>query len=146
MNALRWFTLRRLAHHPGRALLVVAVVAAAVAPLLGVYVEQASVSQAKRNLAEQLAGPTPIRVVGSTLKGGIDARELRTVASTPGVRRAVPVVQAVTVLEGSDQPVIALGIDCANAPILTTLRCEPARVAVSASESRPTPGGTPRRP
>jgi putative ABC transport system permease protein len=133
VSPFRWLTLRRLRRRPSRPLLLVAVVAAALSPLIGVLVERYSAEQATRELGEQLAGPVPLRVVGSSVKGGLLPSTVAQIEEVPGIEAAVPMVQAIALIDGSDSPVLTLGVDC-SVSALTGMACDP---AASGDPSRP---------
>lgn len=111
-----WLNLRRSRRRPLRAVLAVISVAAGVSLGVSVVVLTASVSASLHSFGRQLAGPAPLRIVGATSDGGLDANVLPAVTRTPGVAAAVPLVQVVTyagtVADPRANTIVALGVDC----------------------------------
>src|SRR4051794_621442 len=73
-----------------------------------------------------LSGPTPLRVIGSTSRGGIDDSTVAKVEATDGVHTAIPMVQSITLAEradGSSVPVLAFGFDCRIEAIVGAFGC-----------------------
>jgi putative ABC transport system permease protein len=119
-----WLLVRQWRSRWGRWVLVVLVVSVAVAPIVGVVVELHSADVARAALGRSLAGPTPLRIVGSTIKGGITPAAVDRIRSLPGVKRVVPTVQAVTEASGTDHPVVVLGVDCSASVLFGDFGCE----------------------
>src|SRR5438034_7302350 len=99
VKTIRILALRRLRQQPLRALIASISVAAGVALAISLVIVVASVNTSVRDHGKALAGPTPLRVIGATSRGGLDQRVIDAVARTDGVRTAVPLVQAVTLVE-----------------------------------------------
>jgi putative ABC transport system permease protein len=98
LRVLRLLALRPLRRRPLRALLAVVAVAAGASMAVSVFVVRSSVAHSVDGFGRELAGPTELRVVGATRRGGIEPRVVDAVAATGGVRTAVPIVQAVTTM------------------------------------------------
>ncbi len=126
MRTLRLLNLRRLARIRIRTVVAVVAVAAGSSLALSVVVVTSSLSASLDRFGRELAGPAPLRVVGATTSGGLDAGVLGSVTATPGVALAVPVVQAVTVAHGAGGRVlnvVVLGVDCRSAVLLGATSC-----------------------
>jgi putative ABC transport system permease protein len=125
-----WLNLRQVRRRPLRAALAIISIAAGASLGVSVVVMTASVSTTLHDFGRQLAGPAPLRIVGATSNGGIDAGVLRAVAGTPGVRTAVPLVQVVTYAGPPDRPhaetIVGLGVDCSIQAIVGRFGCSPA--------------------
>ena len=118
MRALRLLSLRHLRRHPLRLLVAVVAVAAGTSLAASVAIVRASVPASVAEVSRALAGPAPLRVVGATSRGGLEQSVEKAVARTPGVKLALGMVQATT-LVGPDTPstrgsetVLAIGLDC----------------------------------
>src|SRR5580658_103128 len=133
MRLVRLMNLRHLRGQPVRTLLALVAVAAGVSMALGVAITYTSVDSSLAQLGRQLAGAAPLRVVGADLNGGIEASVLPRVTSTPGVAAAVPVVQTVAMAIGprADEPVLTLGVECSDWPLLVGTPCPSAGAAPS---------------
>jgi len=141
---LAWRPVRR---RPLRALLAVVAVAAGTAMAVSIFVVRSSVSTSVQEFGAELAGPTELRVVGATRRGGLEPGLADLVAATDGVAAAVPVVQAVTVLDsieektvtfpdgtsdtyrGGDTMVLVLGVDCRAEALVGSFGCQDEMVA-----------------
>ena len=123
MSSTRWLFARQWRGRVSRWLLVVVIAAVAVSPIVGVVVELNSAAAARRTLARQLAGPAPLRVVGSTVKGGLTPSTLERVRNVPNVASVVPTVQAITEADGIARPLIVLGVDCSAQVIVGNFGC-----------------------
>ena len=123
MNSTRWLLARQWRSRVSRWALVVVIVAVAVSPIVGVVVEMHSAAAASRTLGRQLAGPAPLRVVGSTLKGGLSPATIERLRALPGAGTVVPTVQAITNADGTSRPVVVLGVDCSAQTILGNFGC-----------------------
>ena len=135
IRAARLLNLRRLRRQPLRALITVAAVAAGVSLAVSIVIVSTSLTAAFEGLGRELAGPAPLRVVGATVRGGLDQSVLPKVEGTPGVAAAVPVVQAVVLAEdsrGGQRPVIAFGVDCRVEALLGPLGCDQAALDAAA--------------
>lgn len=127
-RGIRLLNLRRLASVRLRSVIAVIAVAAGSSLALSVVIVDSSVSYSVNQLGEQVAGSSSLRVVGATSSRGINLAALSAVASTPGVKRVVPVVQAITVVRTTNfhnQPVVVLGITCSAAAIVGDVGCAP---------------------
>ncbi len=122
---LRLTNLRSLRKHPLRAALAILTVASGVAVIVAIAIELTSVQKALDDFGERLAGPAPVRVVGPTTRGGLTPEVVDTIADTPGVQQAVPVVRAVTQIDdrAGSTTVLALGIDCRAQELLGDFGC-----------------------
>lgn len=151
LRLLRLCSFRPARRRPLRALLAVVAVAAGTAMTVSVVVVRSSVSTSVEQFSRELAGPTQLRVVGATRRGGLEPDVAQRVAETEGVAAAVPVVQAVTIAEstvmvtdthvGLDTPaswddqvveenmVLALGVDCRAEVLVGVVGCDDALVA-----------------
>jgi putative ABC transport system permease protein len=118
-----------LSIRPGRTVLLVVIVGIALSPIVGVLVERQSADRASREVSRALAGPTPLRLVGSTIKAGLVPEVVDQVGAVPGVRGTVPVVQAITYVDGIDDPILVLGVDCSIRTLLADLACDRAALA-----------------
>ncbi|HTI77588.1 MAG TPA: FtsX-like permease family protein [Mycobacterium sp.] len=129
LSVLRLINLRALRRHSLRALLAAVSLGGGVAVVVAVMIEATSVSSAIDNVGHRIAGPAPLRVVGASAQGGIDAHAIATVRATPGVTAAAPVVRAVTLARtGSREDyVLTLGIDCTARWIIDPAVCPPGR-------------------
>jgi putative ABC transport system permease protein len=102
VRLLRLLALRHLRRRPLRAVLAVVAVAAGTALAVNVFVVRSSVTRSVEDFGRELAGPADLRVVGAVRRGGLEPSVADAVARTEGVARAVPMVQAVTVVERPD--------------------------------------------
>lgn len=122
-----WLNLRQARRRPLRAALAILSVAAGVSLGVSVVIMTSSVSASLHSFGRQLAGPAPLRIVGATSNGGIADSVLDTVAGTPGVATAVPLVQVVTYAGTATDPhaqtIVALGIDCRVQALAGRLGC-----------------------
>src|SRR6476660_3501268 len=98
MKTIRLLALRRLRSQPLRAAIASISVGAGVALAVTLIVVSGSISQSVLDHSRALAGPTPLRVIGATSRGSIDAATIDKVEHTEGVQFAVPLVQAVTLV------------------------------------------------
>jgi putative ABC transport system permease protein len=136
MRAVRLLNLRRLRKQPLRALIATVAVAAGVSLAVSVIVVVDSVNAAVVDFSRAVAGPTPLRVVGAAVRGGIEESVVAEVEATSGVADAVPMVQTVAVAEdtgGTQLPIVAFGVDCRVEKLFGALGCDPAALAASAS-------------
>ncbi len=125
IRSLRLLNVRPLVRHPLRAVLAALAVAAGTSLALSVLIVSSSVSTSLVQFGRDLAGIAPLRVVGATSSAGIEAGTLADVATVPGVKRAIPIVEAATVLRiapatgapASTRPVAVLGVTCAAAVV-----------------------------
>ncbi|HEX4820495.1 MAG TPA: FtsX-like permease family protein [Acidimicrobiales bacterium] len=140
MKTIRILALRRLRHQPVRALIAAISVAAGVALAISLVIVVNSVTTSVQDATRALAGPTPLRVVGSTSRGGLDQRVTDAVANTDGVAVAVPVIQAVTLVEDSNHhslPVLAFGVDCRVEAIVGPFGCTDAALNAGSADGPP---------
>ncbi|MHB8464523.1 MAG: FtsX-like permease family protein [Acidimicrobiales bacterium] len=136
----RLLNLRRLRRQPVRAIISVIAVAAGVALAIAVLVLSTSTSASLRDFGRRLSGPTALRVVGATSRGGLDATVLATVEKTPGVAAAVPIVQAVTYIadaSGNATTVVALGVDCHIQALIGSIGCDQAALTKTPDTAPP---------
>lgn len=134
MKAIRVLALRRLRLQPLRAIIAALTVGAGVSLAVSVVVVLGSLDQSVLESGRALAGPTPLRVIGATARGGIDEGLVSKVEGVDGVAAAVPLVQAITLAEradGHDVPVVALGYDCRVEALFGSFGCDPAALAAS---------------
>jgi putative ABC transport system permease protein len=156
LRLLRLCSFRPARRRPLRALLAVVAVAAGTAMAVSVVVVRSSVSTSVTDFSRELAGPTELRVVGATRRGGLEADVAQRVADVEGVAAAVPVVQAVTIAETTgdrdggdrgggdrggdgdggvpvpsvdDAMVLAIGLDCRAELLVGDIGCDDALVA-----------------
>lgn len=140
MKTIRILALRRLRRQPLRAVIASISVAAGVALAISLVIVVASVTASVRDQGRQLAGPTPLRVIGATSRGGLDQRVTERVANTDGVAVAIPVVQAVTLVEDAHHhttPVLAFGVDCRIEAIVGSFGCNDDTLGTGGAESKP---------
>ena len=140
MRTIRVLALRRLRQQPLRAIIASISVAAGVALAISLVIVVNSVNTSVRDHGRKLAGPTPLRVVGATSRGGLDERVIDKVAQTDGVAVAVPLVQAVTLAEDADHhttPILAFGIDCRVEAIVGSFGCNNDTLAAAARDDAP---------
>jgi putative ABC transport system permease protein len=141
VKALRILALRRLRRQPLRAVVAAISVAAGVSLAIALVIVVASISTSVRDHGRTLAGPTPLRVIGATSRGGLDQRVTDIVAKTEGVQTAIPLVQAVALVEDTrshETPVLAFGIDCRVEVIVGSFNCsDDALVAAAADGTLP---------
>ncbi|MEY2475431.1 MAG: putative transport system permease protein [Actinomycetota bacterium] len=136
MRAIRLLNLRRLVRQPLRAVIAVVAVTAGVSLAVSVLVVMSSINSAVVTFSRAVAGPTPLRVVGAAVRGGLEESVVAKVEATPGVTGAVPMVQTVAMAEdarGAQLPVVAFGVDCRVEKLFGALGCDPAALAASAS-------------
>ncbi|QIS11565.1 ABC transporter permease [Nocardia arthritidis] len=107
---------------------------------VAVLVEARSVDAANESFNVQMGGGDldAVRVVGPTRRGGITPSDMARIESTAGVATAVPVVQAITLVETGDatRTVLALGIDCRSQALVGQVGCVDALIA-NAKDSDP---------
>lgn len=122
---VRLVHLRELRLHPLRTFIAVVSVAAGVAMVLSVVVVVSATTASFERQAEGLAGPAPLRVVGSTSAGGLLPADVWTIAATDGVAGIGPMVRGVVQVEemAADgleltSDVIVLGVECPTAEVL----------------------------
>jgi putative ABC transport system permease protein len=139
MRAVRLLNLRRLRRQPLRAGITIVAVAAGVSLAVTIVVVTSSLNKSLEDFGTRVAGPAPLRVIGVTGRGGLDASVLPKVRAVPGVEAAVPVVQTVVLAYGRDgkQPIVAFGVDCSIEAILGSLSCSPDAVATARLDAPP---------
>ncbi len=136
IRLLRLLTVRPARQRPLRALLAVIAVAAGASMAVSVFIVRSSVGHSVESFGEQLSGPTELRVVGATRRGGLEADVLDRVEETEGVEAAVPVVQALATVDMLTAPsargqarieaarvVLALGVDCRAEALAGSFGC-----------------------
>src|SRR4051812_23790827 len=109
IRSFRLLNLRRLRRQPLRAAIAIIAVAAGVSLALSVVILRSSITYSFEQFGQQVAGPTPLRVIGATNRGGLDPAVIPKIEATQGVEAAVPVVQAVTLAhpaKGADIPIV----------------------------------------
>lgn len=126
-SVLRLVNLRAIRRHTVRALLAALSLGGGVAIVVAVMIETSSVRTAIDDVGYRIAGPAPLRIVGSATQGGIVPAVIDTVARVPGVSVLAPVVRAATQVRdgGRDTVVLALGIDCSARWIIDPKVCGP---------------------
>ncbi|MDQ1373553.1 MAG: putative transport system permease protein [Actinomycetota bacterium] len=138
MGAIRLLNLRRVRRQPLRAAIAVIAVAAGVALAVSIQVVSGSLNASFDAFSRSIAGPTPLRVVGATVRGGIDQSVIAKVRAVPDVAAAIPMVQAVVMAEdsrGHQVPIVAFGVDCSVERLVGALGCDQA--AISAATDAP---------
>jgi putative ABC transport system permease protein len=117
-RVIRLTNLAQIRRRPLRAALAVVSVAAGVSLCSAVAIEQHSFTASTREVARQLAGPTPLRVIGPSSHGGLPDTTAATIRAVPGVSAAVPVVRTVAEVRGPRAHVfvVALGVDLPHTP------------------------------
>lgn len=136
--------LRRLWTQRLRTVLAIGAVAAGTSLAVGVAIVLSSTTASLDAFGRSVGGPAPLRVVGATVEDGIPASVAATVAATPGVGLAVPVVQLSSVVhatDGTDSNVVVIGAGCGAARLVGLQGCQggaagPDAVLVSASLRR----------
>jgi putative ABC transport system permease protein len=138
----RLLTLRPIRRRPLRALLAVVAMAAGTSMAVSVFIVRSSVELSVREFGRELSGPTELRVVGATRRGGLEPVVVDQVASSPGVDAAVPVVQTVTMVDLAEEPgragrdegpeqraVLVIGVDCRAEALVGPFGCTDELVA-----------------
>jgi putative ABC transport system permease protein len=134
VKAIRLLALRRLRLQPLRAIVAALTVGAGVSLAVSVVVVLGSLDQSVEESGRALAGPTPLRIIGATSRGGIDESVITKVEHVDGVAAAVPLVQAITLAQrsdGHDIPVIALGFDCRVEALFGAFGCSSETLAAA---------------
>jgi putative ABC transport system permease protein len=140
VKVIRILALRRLARQPLRAVIAALSVAAGVSLAISLVIVVGSITTSVRDHGRTLAGPTPLRVIGATSRGGLDQRVTDAVAKTDGVAAAVPLVQAITLVEdakGHETPVLAFGIDCRVEALTGPFGCRDDALAAAGTDGAP---------
>ncbi|UMB69464.1 ABC transporter permease [Mycobacterium paraterrae] len=124
-SVLRLINLRAIRRHTLRALLAALSLGGGVAIVVAVMIETNSVRTAIDDVGYRIAGPAPLRIVGSATQGGIGPAVLGAAGKVPGVAVLAPVVRAATQVRDGDRDtvVLALGIDCAARWIIDPKVC-----------------------
>ncbi len=143
VSVLRLINLRAIRRHTLRALLAALSLGGGVAIVVAVMIETSSVRTAIDDVGYRIAGPAPLRIVGSATQGGIVPAVMKTAATVPGVAVLAPVVRAATEVRdgGRNTVVLALGIDCSARWIIDPKVCgagqkEPQVLATSTTFGR----------
>jgi putative ABC transport system permease protein len=143
VSVLRLINLRAIRRHTLRALLAALSLGGGVAIVVAVMIETSSVRTAIDDVGYRIAGPAPLRIVGTATQGGIGPAVINTASQVPGVAVLAPVVRAATqVRDGNrDTVVLALGIDCSARWIIDPKVCgagqkEPQVMATSTTFGR----------
>ena len=125
LGVVRLVHLRELRLHPMRTFIAVLSVAAGVAMVLAVVVVVSATTASFEQQAEGLAGPAPLRVVGSTSAGGLQPADVWNIADTEGVAGVGAMVRGVVQLEETTadgvellSDVIVIGVECPTASVL----------------------------
>lgn len=140
MKAIRILALRRLRRQPLRALIAAISVAAGVSLAISLLIVVNSITTSIRDHGRELAGPAPLRVIGATSRGGLDQRVTDAVEKTDGVGAAIPMVQAITLVEDAQKhetTVLALGVDCRVEAIVGAFGCTDATLGASGDGTAP---------
>ena len=118
LRAIRLLNLAQMRRRRVRAALAVISVAAGVSLMSAVVIEQHSLTTSVSQVTRQLAGPTPLRVIGPSSHGGLPEGAAALVRRVPGVAAAVPVVRTVAEARGprGHLYVVALGVDLPQSP------------------------------
>ena len=120
---------------PLRAILAAVVVGAGASLVVSILIITASISRSVDDAGRALAGPAPLRVVGSVSKGGVTAEDFKVIESTEGVGAAIPLVQGIALVDpdpadpDDDVPVMTLGFDCRVEALFGAFDCEPGTLA-----------------
>ncbi len=103
---------RELRSRPGRATLTLLSIAIAVAAVVAVSLGTAAARRASREMYESITGRAELEVVQES-GGTYDERVVATIAQTPGVAAAIPVLRQLTVLYAPNSRVrlLSLGIE-----------------------------------
>src|SRR3954447_5266447 len=88
VKVIRILALRRLRRQPLRALIAAVSVAAGVSLAISLVIVVNSITALIGEHSRELAGPTPLRVIGATSRGGLDERVVDAVETTDGVAAA----------------------------------------------------------
>src|SRR5947209_7540349 len=118
LRVVRLLNLAQMRRRPLRTALAVLSVAAGVSLLSAVVIEQHSLTTSIDRVSRQLAGPTPLRVIGPSSHGGLPDSTAATVRAVPGVAAAVPTVRTVAEARGprGHVYVVAVGVDLPQSP------------------------------
>ncbi len=115
IRAIRILNLRRLVRVRLRLVVAIVAVAAGSSLALSVVIVNGSASYSLNRLSTQVADGAGLRVVGATSDGGITFDALAATVRTPGVKAAVPVIEAISAVRTKgthNQSVLVIGIDC----------------------------------
>lgn len=140
VKVIRILALRRLRRQPLRAVIAAVSVAAGVSLAISLVIVVSSITTSVRDHGRALAGPAPLRVIGATSRGGLDQRVTDAVAKTDGVAAAIPMVQAITLVEDAqdhETPVLAFGIDCRVEAIVGSFGCSDDALAAAGGDGAP---------
>jgi len=149
IQTLRLLNGRRVRRQPVRAVIAVLSVAAGVALVASVPVVTSSTRRSLDLFARSLAGPAPLRIIGPVGRAGLDASVLPKVDAVPGVRAAIPLVQAVTLAEVGNRAarrdaggahattVLAFGIDCRIEALIGKFGCDQAALDQAPANAPP---------
>jgi len=131
LRLLRLLNLTPLLRRPLRVGLAVIAIGAGASLLCAVLVEEHSFNASVQAVEKKLAGPTPLRIVGPSSRGGIPDELVTTVRRVDGVQAAVPVVETVVRAGGprGTTHVLALGVDCSVTAIIGGFQCSPDAIA-----------------
>lgn len=143
LRLLRLLNFAPLVRRPLRAALTVIAIGAGASLLCAVLVESHSFTASINEVSSKLAGPTPLRVVGPSSRGGLSDDVVSTVRGVQGVRAAVPVVETVVRASGprGTTQLLALGVDCSVGAIVGEFQCSQSALAHARPGQPPVVGG-----
>ncbi|MEY2474626.1 MAG: putative transport system permease protein [Actinomycetota bacterium] len=134
---LRWIWLNHLRGMPRRwtrTALTVLAVGAGAALAVGVVITNHSISTTLDRFNRGVSLGATFRVEGAADHGGLDEALLPSIAATPGVGAAVPLVVTVaevTDTHGHDSMVPVIGADCSIEALVGSFHCDPAGFAAT---------------
>lgn len=134
MRLFRLLVLRRMRQTPLRAATTTVLsIAAGVSLAVSITILIASIDRSLEDFGRQLAGPAPLRITGSHLRGGLPNDVVDAAGGVPGVAQAVPMVQAIGRTQEEPwaelSPVLVLGIDCRVEALFGEFGCDDAALA-----------------
>ena len=128
MRAFRLLVLRRLRLGPMRAATTILSIAAGVSLAVSITVLLASIDRSLEDFGRGLAGPAPLRITGTTFRGGLPGSAVDAAATVPGVAQVVPMVQTVGRTQqepgGALSPALVLGVDCRVEALFGPIGCD----------------------
>ncbi|HTU01339.1 MAG TPA: FtsX-like permease family protein [Candidatus Sulfotelmatobacter sp.] len=108
-NLFRLLSWRAVTRERTRTLVTLCGVALGVAAVLAIRLANEGVLQSFRQSLDDVAGKSRLVVRGG--EPGIDERLYPTIAGVPGVEKAVPLIEAVTPVDGQPEMLLILGVD-----------------------------------